>query len=92
MKYVKYGHEKWIREDKVEEILKPLYEFDIRKLVYKPSHETLEQTAHWANKIEKEINKRLKDLTKYGIADYTIVETRDKKKQRIMKLSFFVLG
>lgn len=55
------------------------YEFDIRKLVYKPSHETL----HWANKIEKEINKRLKDLTKYGIADYTIVETRDKKKQRI---------
>ena len=35
------------------------YEFNIRKVVYKPSHETLEQTAHWVNKIEKEINKRL---------------------------------
>ena len=67
MKYVKYGHEKWIRDDEGEEILKPLYEFDIRKLVYKPSREALEQTVHWV--IEKEINKRLKDLTKYGIAD-----------------------
>lgn len=67
MKYYKYGHEKWIRDDEGEEILKPLYEFDIRKLVYKPSREALEQTVHWV--IEKEINKRLKDLTKYGIAD-----------------------
>lgn len=30
MKYVKYGHEKWIREDKGEEILKPLYELHNR--------------------------------------------------------------
>lgn len=29
------------------------YESNIRKVVYKPSHETLEQTAHWVNKIEK---------------------------------------
>lgn len=59
MKYVKYGHEKWIRDDEGEEILKPLYEFDIRKLVYKPSCEALKQTVQV---IEKEINKCLKDL------------------------------
>lgn len=27
-----------------------LYEFDIRKLVYKPNREALEQTVHWVKK------------------------------------------
>lgn len=45
------------------------YEFNIRKVVYKPSHEALEQTAYWVNKTKEEINKRLKDLMKYDMAD-----------------------
>ena len=63
MKYYKYGHEKWIREDKGEEILKAMVDWRLSQMMgfsmIQPKYILLRERFYGVSKVERLIINQL---------------------------------